>query len=131
MQFKSTCHCLLLGLTRLKVRFRGLSDISAWPALVGEIAKMIELGIGPNAKQVNLDERLTRSVKVVAGTRGPRNVRFRGKSGPPSPLAECPLSATSRHPDESLSWSSNFLDDRWRPRAVENSLFAPIGANVE
>ena len=60
MQFKSTCHCLLLGLTRLKVRFRGLSDISAWPALVGEIAKIIELGIGPNAKQVNLDERLTR-----------------------------------------------------------------------
>jgi site-specific DNA recombinase len=35
--------------------------------IVGEIAKMVELGIGPNTKQVNLDERLTRSVKVVAG----------------------------------------------------------------
>ena len=128
MQFKSTCHCLLLGLTRLKVRFRGLSDISAWPALVGEIAKMIELGIGPNAIAASaLDDR----GDSLNSQRGPRNVRFRGKSGPPSPLAECPLSATSRHPDESLSWSSNFLDDRWRPRAVENSLFAPIGANVE
>jgi hypothetical protein len=30
---------------------------------------MVELGIWPNAKQVNLDERLTRSVMVVAGTR--------------------------------------------------------------
>ena len=37
--------------------------------IVGEIAKMLELGIWPNAKRVNLDERLTRSVKVVAGTR--------------------------------------------------------------
>jgi site-specific DNA recombinase len=35
--------------------------------IVGEIAKMVELGIGPNAKQANLDERSTRSVKVVAG----------------------------------------------------------------
>jgi hypothetical protein len=35
--------------------------------IVGEIAQMVELGIGPNAKQANLDERLTRSVKVVAG----------------------------------------------------------------
>ena len=77
MQFKSTCHCLLLGLTRLKVRFRGLSDISAWPALVGEITKMIALGIGPNAKPVNLDERLTRSVKVVAGTRNRLNLQSR------------------------------------------------------
>ena len=37
--------------------------------IVGEIAKMLELGIWPNAKQANLDERLTRSGKVVAGTR--------------------------------------------------------------
>ena len=36
--------------------------------IVGEIAKMLELGIWPNAKQANLDERLTRSGKVVAGT---------------------------------------------------------------
>ena len=28
---------------------------------------MVELGIRTNAKQANLDERLTRSVKVVAG----------------------------------------------------------------
>ena len=35
--------------------------------IVGEIAKMVELGIRPNAKQATLDERLTRSVKVVAG----------------------------------------------------------------
>jgi len=28
---------------------------------------MIELGIGPNKKQANLDERMARSVKVVAG----------------------------------------------------------------
>ena len=31
--------------------------------IVGEIAKMVELGIRTNAKQANLDERLTRSVK--------------------------------------------------------------------
>jgi site-specific DNA recombinase len=35
--------------------------------IVGEIAKMVELGIRPKAKQATLDERLTRSVKVVAG----------------------------------------------------------------
>jgi hypothetical protein len=33
---------------------------------------MVELGIGSNAKQANLDEGLTRSVKVVAGTRNQR-----------------------------------------------------------
>jgi hypothetical protein len=37
--------------------------------IVGEIAKMVELGIRPNAKQATLGERLTRSVKVVAGAR--------------------------------------------------------------
>jgi hypothetical protein len=37
--------------------------------IVGEIAKMVELGIRTNTKQANLDERLTRSVKVVAGAR--------------------------------------------------------------
>jgi site-specific DNA recombinase len=35
--------------------------------IVGEIAKMVELGLGPKTKQANLDGRLTRSVKVVAG----------------------------------------------------------------
>ena len=40
--------------------------------IVGEIAKMVELGIRPNAKQATLDERLTRSVKVVAGARNQR-----------------------------------------------------------
>ena len=35
--------------------------------IVGEIAKMVELGAGPDTRQANLDERLTRSVKVVAG----------------------------------------------------------------
>jgi hypothetical protein len=35
--------------------------------IVGEIAKMIQLGMGTNAKQANLDESATRSVKVVAG----------------------------------------------------------------
>ena len=59
---------------------RGLIErVSIGPAdkgleieIVGEIAKMVELGIGPNAKQANLDERLTRSVKVVAGARNHR-----------------------------------------------------------
>jgi hypothetical protein len=37
--------------------------------IVGEIAKMVELTLRPNAKQANFDERLTRSVKMVAGTR--------------------------------------------------------------
>jgi len=40
--------------------------------IVGEIAKMVELGLGPKAKQANLDGRLTRSVKVVAGARNQR-----------------------------------------------------------
>ena len=40
--------------------------------IVDEIAKMIELGIGPNKKQANLDERMARSVKVVAGARNQR-----------------------------------------------------------
>ena len=40
--------------------------------IVGEIAKMIELGIGPNKKQAGLDERMARSVKVVAGARNRR-----------------------------------------------------------
>jgi hypothetical protein len=40
--------------------------------IVGEIAKMVELGLGPNAKRANLDERSTRSVKVVAGARNQR-----------------------------------------------------------
>ncbi|MBK5197068.1 MAG: recombinase family protein [Methyloceanibacter sp.] len=35
--------------------------------IVGEIAKMVELGIETNPKQANLDEKSTRSVKVVAG----------------------------------------------------------------
>ena len=35
--------------------------------IVGEIAKMIELSIGNKAKQPILDEKMSRSVKVVAG----------------------------------------------------------------
>jgi site-specific DNA recombinase len=58
---------------------RGLIEqVSIGPAengleieIVGEIAKMVELGIGPNAKRANLDE-MTRSVKVVAGARNQR-----------------------------------------------------------
>ena len=54
---------------------RGLIEqVSIGPAkdgleieVIGEIAKMVELGIGPNAKRASLDEKLTRSVKVVAG----------------------------------------------------------------
>ena len=59
---------------------RGLIEhVSIGPAddglkieIVGEIAKMIELGLGPNAKKASLDERLACSVKVVAGTRNQR-----------------------------------------------------------
>jgi hypothetical protein len=40
--------------------------------IVGEIAKMVELGIETGAKQANFDERSTRSVKVVAGARNQR-----------------------------------------------------------
>ena len=36
--------------------------------IVGEIAKMVELGTGNKAKRATLDETMTRSVKVVAGT---------------------------------------------------------------
>ena len=36
--------------------------------IVGEIAKMVELGTGNKAKRATLDEAMTRSVKVVAGT---------------------------------------------------------------
>jgi site-specific DNA recombinase len=54
---------------------RGLIEhVSIGPAdngleieIVGEIAKMVELGIESKSKRANLDERLTRSVKVVAG----------------------------------------------------------------
>ena len=40
--------------------------------IVGEIAKMIELSIGNKAKQPILDEKMSRSVKVVAGARNQR-----------------------------------------------------------
>ncbi|MGA8689173.1 MAG: recombinase family protein [Methyloceanibacter sp.] len=40
--------------------------------IVGEIAKMVELGIENKAKRATLDETMTRSVKVVAGTRNQR-----------------------------------------------------------
>ncbi len=40
--------------------------------IVGEIAKMIELGIGNKKKPPILDERMSRSVKVVAGARNHR-----------------------------------------------------------
>jgi hypothetical protein len=45
--------------------------------ILGEIAKMVELGIGPNAKRANLDERSTRSVKVVAGARNLLDLQLR------------------------------------------------------
>ena len=45
----------------------GRADKGLEIEIVGEIAKMVELGIGSNAKQANLDEKLARSVKVVAG----------------------------------------------------------------
>jgi hypothetical protein len=35
--------------------------------IVGEIAKMVELGIGNPAKRATLNEEAARSVKVVAG----------------------------------------------------------------
>jgi hypothetical protein len=35
--------------------------------LIGEIAKMVELGNGSRTKRASLDEQTTRSVKVVAG----------------------------------------------------------------
>ena len=40
--------------------------------IVGEIAKMVELGIGNQAKRATLNEEVARSVKVVAGTRNQR-----------------------------------------------------------
>jgi len=40
--------------------------------IIGEIAKMVELGTGNKAKRATLDEAMTRSVKVVAGTRNQR-----------------------------------------------------------
>jgi len=54
---------------------RGLIErVSIGPAakgleieIVGEIAKMVELGIGSSAKQANLSQRLARSVKVGCG----------------------------------------------------------------
>ena len=63
---------------------RGLIEhVSIGPAakgleieIVGEIAKMVELGIGSSAKQVNLAQSLVRSVKVVAG-RGFEPLTFR------------------------------------------------------
>jgi len=59
---------------------RGLIDrVAIGPAengleveIVGEIAKMVELGIGNTAKRATLDEMMTRSVKVVAGARNQR-----------------------------------------------------------
>ena len=44
--------------------------------IVGEIAKMVELGIEKNAKRATLDEAMTRSVEVVAG-RGFEPLTFR------------------------------------------------------
>jgi site-specific DNA recombinase len=63
---------------------RGLVErVSIGPAekgleveIVGEIAKMVELGTGNKAKRATLDEAMTRSVKVVAG-RGFEPLTFR------------------------------------------------------
>ena len=60
--------------------FRGLIErVSIGPAengleveIVGEIAKMVELGIGNKGKRAILDETMIRSVKVVAGARNQR-----------------------------------------------------------
>ena len=79
--YKRQVERLQQGLDRPEIRdeamqvLRGLIEhVAVGPAdegleieIVGEIAKMVELGIGPNAKRANLDEKLTRSVKVVAG----------------------------------------------------------------
>lgn len=40
--------------------------------IVGEIAKMVGLGLESNKKRANLDEKMVRSVKVVAGARNQR-----------------------------------------------------------
>src|SRR5262245_5167320 len=45
--------------------------------IVGEIAKMVELGIGTHMKQAHLDETAARSVKVVAGTRNHLDLQLR------------------------------------------------------
>jgi len=37
--------------------------------IVGEIAKMVELGVGNKAKRATLDETMTRSASVVVGAR--------------------------------------------------------------
>jgi site-specific DNA recombinase len=68
---------------------RGLIEhVSIGPAengleieIVGEIAKMIELGIGNKTKQPILDETMSRSVKVVAGACNHRELTL-----PPVPI---------------------------------------------
>jgi hypothetical protein len=63
------------------------------------------LGIGANAHQANLDERLARSVKVVAGlatsvvcTLIMRFSRLGGSGGPPRWARPLPQTARSRKP---------------------------------
>jgi hypothetical protein len=45
--------------------------------IVGEIAKMVELGLDTQPKRAILDERTARSVKVVAGTRNRLDLQLR------------------------------------------------------
>ena len=54
----------------------GPAEIGPEVEIVGEIAKMVELGTGDKAKRATLDEAMTRSVKVVAG-RGFEPLTFR------------------------------------------------------
>jgi hypothetical protein len=49
--------------------------------IVGEIAKMVELGLESNKKRANLDEKAARSVKVVAGACNHRELTL-----PPIPI---------------------------------------------
>jgi hypothetical protein len=51
--------------------------LNAYCTVGVEIAKMVEFGLGPKAKQANLDGRLTRSVKLVAGARNRLNLQLR------------------------------------------------------
>ena len=50
--------------------------------IVGEIAKMVELGFENKTKRAALDDTMTRSVKVVAGTRNRHYLLFRAEGLP-------------------------------------------------
>ena len=52
-------------------------QLGSWLPIVGEIAKMVELGLENKEKRATLDETMTRSVKVVAGTCNRLNLQLR------------------------------------------------------